>query len=323
MAQISSIRWASPVADRCSVPAPATDRDPLNGAGFVVSEGSPEGASSTGGANESANIHLGRCLWRANVVARAGSVVVSVDVGATASSASLPAADGDVIDGADEDGVGGGEGGVGGEARAAQRSEPRERRDWLRFLDPVLAEEIRLAGALSCEELIALADRPLKGRASSETIREWWEYASRRGWLQRHEADRCQLMDTARAALQARHEYMWQPNPFEGAKAIAKWGLTGTFGVASYAVGHTTGTTSFGLGAILAVLLVLVLGLVLAGTIMRWIDRPTDRYAARRACDWLDGRRVPLTWRSRSEVDGIVVRLYGLPSLDWAGESGS
>lgn len=247
---------------------------------------------------------------------------MSVDVEGAASSRSLPAADGGVIDGVDEGRVGGELDGV-GEVRAPQRSDPRERRDWLRFLDPVLAEEIRLAGALSREELAKLANRPPTGRASSETIREWWEYAWRRGWLVRHEADRFQLTDTARADLQARHEYIWQPNPFEWAKAIVKWGPPAAFGVAGYVVGHATGTTSFGVGVILAVFLALVLGLVLAGMIMRWIDRPTGRYAARRACDWLDGRRVPLTWKSRSEIDGVVVRLYGLSSPDPVDESAS
>ncbi len=199
---------------------------------------------------------------------------------------------------------------IASDTQAAPRSDPRERREWLRFLDPVLADEIRWAGALSCEELITLTDRPLKGRASAETIQEWWEYARRRGWLAAHEADRFQLTDSARADLQARREYLSQPNPFEGAKAVAKWGLPGVLGVAGYAAGYAAGTTSLVALAILGFCVVLVLGLVLAGMIMRWIDRPTERWAARRACDWLEGRRVPLTLAFRSEVQGLVVRLY-------------
>jgi hypothetical protein len=200
------------------------------------------------------------------------------------------------------------------DTQAAPRSDPRERRGWLRFLDPVLADEIRWAGALSCEELIMLADSPLKGRASAETIEEWWEYARRRGWLAAHEADRFQLTDSARADLQARREYLWQPNPFEGAKAVVKWGLPGVLGVAGYAAGYAAGTTSFVALAILGFCLALVLGLVLGGMILRWIDHPMERWAARRACDWLEGRRVPLTLAFRSEVQGLVVRLYARSS---------
>ena len=231
---------------------------------------------------------------------------VSVDAQSTASSASLPAADDGVIGSA-------GELAVASHAQAAPRSDPRERREWLRLLDAVLADEIRWAGALSCEELIALADRPLKGRASSETMQEWWEYGRRRGWLATHEDDRFHLTDTARADLQARRERLWQPNPFKWAEALSKSALpAGAIGAAGYAAGKA-GVTAL---AILGLCLAFVLGFILAGLIMLWIDRPADRWAARRACDWLDGRRVPLSVAFRSEVHGGTVRLYVEPSPD-------
>jgi len=78
------------------------------------------------------------------------------------------------------------------------RSDPRERRRWLRGLDFVLTDEIRDAGALSSEELMQMSAEPLRQQASRETIEEWWEYAQRRGWLEEHEAGRCRLTNLGR-----------------------------------------------------------------------------------------------------------------------------
>lgn len=195
--------------------------------------------------------------------------------------------------------------------QAKLRSDPRERRRWLRFLDAVLADEMRQAGALTCEELIALAARPLRDRASPETIREWWEYASRRGWLEEHMADCFRLTPTAHADLRVRHERVSQPDTLEWGKALLKWTLpAGAIG----AIGYFTGRAGWMAVAVLSLCLGLALLLLLGGWITRPLDRPTDRSAARRACAWLDGRRVPLTRRFRSEVRGPVTRLYGLSS---------
>jgi hypothetical protein len=79
-----------------------------------------------------------------------------------------------------------------------QRSEPRERRRWLRFLDFVLTDEIREAGALSREELMKMSARPLRERASRETIEEWWEYAHRRNWLEEHGTGRWRMTSLGR-----------------------------------------------------------------------------------------------------------------------------
>lgn len=197
--------------------------------------------------------------------------------------------------------------------QTARRSDPRERRRWLRSLDLVLADEIRWAGALSCEELIDLAARPLNGRASRETIQEWWEYARRRGWLVAHDADRFQLTDVARADLQARHESTSAPNPTEWAKALVKWALpAGAIG----AIGYSTGRRATTIVTAVLVCLLIALWLLVLALIIRLIDHPTDRYVARRACDWLDGRCVPLSLTFRSDVRKQVTRLYGLSSSD-------
>ena len=60
----------------------------------------------------------------------------------------------------------------------------------LRYLDLLLTDEMRDAGAVSLDELTEMADRPFHGGASRETIEEWWEFTRRRGWLEEHEAGR-------------------------------------------------------------------------------------------------------------------------------------
>lgn len=227
---------------------------------------------------------------------------MSVDVQSLTYSASQTAVDHHVVGSADRELVA-------NDPQAALRSDPRERRGWLRFLDQVLADEIRWAGALSYEELLMLANRPLANKASAETIREWWEYSRRRGWLAAQEDDRFQLTDAGRVDLQERHDRLWQPNPFEGAKAITKAILPGVFGLAGYAAGKSDVAA---LVILLGFCLALVVGLIIGGTVMRWIDRPLDRWAARRACNWLDGRPVRLSRKFRTPVPGQVVRLYEL-----------
>lgn len=62
--------------------------------------------------------------------------------------------------------------------------------------------------------------------------------------------------------------------------------------------------------AILAVCAVIVLGLLMAALIVRLLDLPMDPWLARRACDWLDGRRVRWWIRQPPAVEGEVGRLY-------------
>ena len=191
--------------------------------------------------------------------------------------------------------------------QACRRSEPRARRGWLRALDFVLTDEGRDARALSPEELIELAARPLDGRASRETLKEGWEYANRRSWLEEHGTGRWRLTSTAREELHAIRRRITEPNPVEGVKAIMKWAVpAGAIGAAGLLSGKylTTGI------AIVVLCATVALGFVLAALISKLLDRPTDRWIARRACDWLDGRRV-VWWILRlPAVNGDFHRLY-------------
>jgi hypothetical protein len=191
------------------------------------------------------------------------------------------------------------------------RSDPRERRGWLRGLDLVLTDEIRDAGALSHEELMQMAARPLKERASRETIEEWWEYADRRSWLEEHGAGRWRLTSIGREAVQERRRRASQPDPLAGARAITKWALAaGAIGAASLLSGKylTTGL------AILAACATIVLALLIAALISSLLDLPTDRWIARNACDWLDGRRFRWWIRRHPAVEGAVRRLHEEPA---------
>lgn len=105
------------------------------------------------------------------------------------------------------------------------RSDPRERRGWLSFLDVVMTDEIRDAGALSREELIQMAARPLEGRASRETIGEWWEYAHRRSWLEEHGTGRFRLTSTACRGAHSTRRRGLGPDPVAGAGILMKWVL--------------------------------------------------------------------------------------------------
>lgn len=190
--------------------------------------------------------------------------------------------------------------------QAKQRSDPRARRDWLRFLDPVLTDEIRDAGAISCDELVEMAARPLKGRVSRETIAEWWEYAHRRDWLEECGADRCRLTAFARERLEARLQYIRSPDPSEWAKTLIRWTLpAGALG----AVGYLSGRYGTAWIAVVLVCITVALMLFVIAPIVYAIDKPSDRWIARRACDWLDGRRVAWSIRPRPEVRDFT-RLY-------------
>jgi hypothetical protein len=196
---------------------------------------------------------------------------------------------------------------VDGKEHTYGRSDARERRRWLRFLDPVLTDEIRDAGAVSREELMEMAVRPLEGLASRTTIDEWWEYAHRRSWLEEHGADRCRLTRTGRKDLRVRRESVDGPDLAEWAKTLAGWTLAGgAIGAASYLSGKSGELWI----AIVAVCLIAALLLFVASPVARAIDRPMDRWLARRACDCLDGRRAGWWRRGDPAVDGGVRRLY-------------
>jgi hypothetical protein len=193
------------------------------------------------------------------------------------------------------------------EEQARKRSDPRERRWVLRYLDLPLTDEIRDAGALSVDELIEMADRPLGGRASRETIEEWWEYTRRRGWLEEHEAGRWRVSRLGREERHERRRRASQPDPLAGARAVTKWVLAvGVIGAAGLLSDRYT-TTEI---AILAFCAAIVVALLLVALMTKFLDPPVDRWIVHRACDWLEGRRVGLLIRTVPAAEGKVVRLY-------------
>jgi hypothetical protein len=187
------------------------------------------------------------------------------------------------------------------------RSDPRERRWMLRFLDLLLTDEMRDAGAVSLDELVEMADRPFHGLASRETIEEWWEYACRRSWLEEQEAGRWRVTGLGREELHERRRRASQPDPLAGARAVTKWVLAvGVVGVAGV-LSDKYLTTEI---AILVVCATIIVALLFVALIVWFVDPPLDRWIARRACDWLDGRRVGLWIRQLPAVEGEVRRLY-------------
>lgn len=119
------------------------------------------------------------------------------------------------------------------------RSEVPARRYWLRFLDAPLAGEIRSAGALELDELVAAVPRILRceeGRVDRETVQEWWEFAMRRRWLEQVDS-LWGLTERAGKDLQTERERVNSPDPRRLAAGIARWvlptGLAGAIGLIS------------------------------------------------------------------------------------------
>lgn len=188
-----------------------------------------------------------------------------------------------------------------------QHSDPRVRRRWLRVLDPVLTDEIRDAGALSCEDLMEMAKRRLDGRASRATIEEWWEYAHRRSWLEEHGTSRCRLSSIGRVDIRELRQRISGPDPADWARTLMRWALPA--GAIGAAVLLSDKNLAIGL-AIVALCVIVALMFFIAAPIARWVDGPMDRWVARLACDCLDGRRVRWWTRQHPAVEGEVRRLY-------------
>jgi len=190
------------------------------------------------------------------------------------------------------------------------RSEVPARRYWLRFLDAPLAGEIRAAGSLDFDELAGAVPRILRcdeSRVNRETIQEWWEYAKRRGWLEPAGA-LWRLSDRALGDLREEHKRVNSPDPRHLAGGLARWVIpTSLVGIAGLASGRYLVLEA----AILVMAGVIIVSLLLAAGMSRAIERPMDRWLARRACDWLEGRPIPLAFgANRKSAD--FTRLYEL-----------
>jgi len=152
-----------------------------------------------------------------------------------------------------------------------------------------------------------MAARPLKDRASRETIEEWWEYADRRGWLEGHGAGHWGLSSIGRSDIRELRQSISGPDPADWAKALMRWALPA--GAIGAAVLLSDKDLTIGL-AIVIISAIIVVALLLAALITRFLDPPLERWIARRACDWLDGRRVRWWILEHSAVEGEVRRLY-------------
>lgn len=186
------------------------------------------------------------------------------------------------------------------------RSDPRKRRRWLRYLDSLLAGELEEAGTLSCAELTRVAAEPLRGRASSATIEEWWEYAYRRGFLEEVGRGRCRLSSNGRADVSAARQRDAGVDQAALGRSILKWLLPASaVGVTAYLSGRRPAATV----TIVAIAVGVAAGLILLAPPMRWFDRAVDQGFARRACDWLEDRPMALV-RDRANPALPATRLY-------------
>lgn len=194
------------------------------------------------------------------------------------------------------------------------RSEVPARRYWLRFLDAPLTSEIRAAGSLDLDELVAAVPRILRcdeGRVKRQTIQEWWEFAMRRDWLGKV-GPRWGLTESAHNDLRTERERINSPDPRRLAAGIARWvlptGLAGAIGLISAKY------LSIDL-AIVATAGLIIVGLLLGAATSRATDPSTDRWFARRACDWLEGRPITLAFGANRESADFT-RLYKSASGD-------
>jgi hypothetical protein len=176
----------------------------------------------------------------------------------------------------------------------------------LRDLDSPLGSELEEAGALSCAELVEMAVQPLRGRGSSATVEEWWEYAYRRGWIEQHGDNRCRLTATGLSCLQARRRSDAVIDHAALGRAILKWLLPASaLGTSAYLAAGFPAWTA----VVVTIAVGVAVGLILVSPLMRPVNRLMARQGARRACDWLDGRSVFLV-RGGASPTHPAKRLY-------------
>ncbi|MFI4989972.1 MAG: hypothetical protein ACHQHO_03545 [Solirubrobacterales bacterium] len=169
-----------------------------------------------------------------------------------------------------------------------------------------MGAEFEEAGTLSCAELVELAVQPLRGRESSATIEEWWEYTYRRGWIEQHGDNRCRLTATGLSGIHARRRSDALIDHGALGRAILKWLLPASaVGASAYLAGKFPASTA----PIVVVAVGLAVCLILLAPLMRSVNRVMARQDARRACDWLDGRSVSLA-RGGASLTHPVKRLY-------------
>jgi len=188
---------------------------------------------------------------------------------------------------------------------AHPRSEPRKRRAWLGQLDPVLTAEILHAGTLRCAELVVLAQRPLKSRATPATVEEWWEYAYRRSWIEEHTSGRCRVTDRGREELEKLRQSTAAPDPAEMARALLRWLAPA---VAVVVTAYLSNKHQEAAATILVIGIVVAVMLFIAAPFARLFDAPLDRSVARRACRWLEDE--PVLFGARVEPGKRADRAY-------------
>ena len=190
------------------------------------------------------------------------------------------------------------------------RSEVPARRYWLRFLDAPFTQEIRAAGALDFDELADALPRILRWDESQidrRTIEEWWEYAKRRRWLE-PVGSRWGLTEKAEKDLRAEYERVNSPDTKRLAGHVSRWVIPGSLAGATGLLGAEHLSIEL---AILAIAGVIIVGLLLSEAFSRATDPSTDRWFARRACDWLEGRPIKLAFgANRKSAD--FTRIYEL-----------
>lgn len=170
--------------------------------------------------------------------------------------------------------------------------------------------EIHDAGALDVDELAVAVPRILRcadGRIGTKTIEEWWEYARRRRWLE-SVGSLCGLSEMARRDLHSERERVNSPNPKHLAGSVTRWVIpTSLVGLAGLASGRYLVLEA----AILAMAGAIIATLLLVAGTLRMLEPALDRWLARRACDWLEGRPVPWTLGANHKPADFT-RLYEL-----------